>query len=516
MILKLINNENTYEFNVTDLNEGVKLYYHFEIPTVDIPDGKYNMQLLDGETVIYEDIVCIGDFKGATIQYKRGENIYINAPLLAKLEDVTVEITTTETVVYPSDEYDAIASVQIDATPVYENGYNTGNADGYNQGVEVGKEEQKNLLESITITENGTYTKEDGYNEIVVDVPDLNGDYNSGFADGFNQGKTEGIETLPILEITSNGTYNTPSKGVNVNVYAKIDVVDKQIKFGHSDFADFPEYYFFSGRTSGNYLFNYCINLKNFRENIFSDVAFIGLAHMFDNCRDIEVIPEMNTSLVENFSYAFYSCQKIKTIPQIYTSNGTNFSNMFYDCPQLETIPELDLSRGTSFNAMFQGTTNLKSLPTLNTINGTNFTSMFQNTGLSEIPEIDTTNATTLNNFIYTTKNSIVKVPALNASNLTTSYGSTNFAGSSNNTALTDFGGLIGLKLSVTSNGFEKLPNLSYESCINVLNGLYDFVGNGETPTSSQGKLKVHQNFLDLVGNEISIGVQKGWVISAS
>ena len=53
MILKLINNENTYEFNVTDLNEGVKLYYHFEIPIMDIPDGKYNMQLLDGETVIY-------------------------------------------------------------------------------------------------------------------------------------------------------------------------------------------------------------------------------------------------------------------------------------------------------------------------------------------------------------------------------------------------------------------------------------------------------------------------------
>lgn len=473
MILKLINNENTYEFNVTDLNEGVKLYYHFEIPTVDIPDGKYNMQLLDGETVIYEDIVCIGDFKGATIQYKRGENIYINAPLLAKLEDVTVEITTTETVVYPSDEYDAIASVQIDATPVYNSGYTDGETVGYNNG------------------------------------------YSIGYADGVENGLAEELEKLPILDITENGEYRTINKGVNVNVLPKIDVVDKQIKFGYSDFVDFPEYYFFSGSTDGNNLFNYCMKLKNFRENIFSDVAFNGIAHMFERCINIEVIPEMNTSLVEDFSNAFYSCQKIKTIPQIDTSNGTNFSNMFYDCTQLETIPELDLSQGTSFNAMFQGTNNLKSLPTLNTINGTDFVSMFQNTGLNEIPEIDTTNATTLNRFIYTSKNSIVKVPALNASNLTTSYGSTQFAGSNNNTALTDFGGLIGLKISVTSNGFEKLPNLSYQSCINILNGLYDFTGNGETPTSSQGKLKVHQNFLDLVGNEISIGTSKGWTITA-
>ena len=61
----------------------------------------------------------------------------------------------------------------------------------------------------------------------------------------------------------------------------------------------------------------------------------------------------------------------------------------------------------------------------------------------------------------------------------------------------------------------NSLPNLTYESCINVLNGLYDFTGNGETPSSSQGKLKVHQNFLDKVGDEISIGTSKGWSITA-
>ena len=84
--------------------------------------------------------------------------------------------------------------------------------------------------------------------------------------------------------------------------------------------------------------------------------------------------------------------------------------------------------------------------------------------------------------------------------------------------SLTDIGGFINLKASWSGTGsFKDLPNLNYQSCVNILNGLYDFTGNGETPTSSQGKLQVHQNFLDLVGlNTISeLATAKGWTISA-
>ncbi len=98
---------------------------------------------------------------------------------------------------------------------------------------------------------------------------------------------------------------------------------------------------------------------------------------------------------------------------------------------------------------------------------------------------------------------------------LTPSHNVSRFCMQSRFPKLTDFGGLINLKSSITSYGFDNLPNLNYESCINILNGLYDFVGNGETPTSSQGKLKVHQNFLNLVGDEISIGTNKGWTITS-
>ena len=77
-------------------------------------------------------------------------------------------------------------------------------------------------------------------------------------------------------------------------------------------------------------------------------------------------------------------------------------------------------------------------------------------------------------------------------------------------------GGLEGLKTSWNNNyGLVKCPNLTRESCINILNGLYDFVGNSQTPSSSQGKLKVHANFLKAVGSDISIATNKGWQVSA-
>ena len=81
---------------------------------------------------------------------------------------------------------------------------------------------------------------------------------------------------------------------------------------------------------------------------------------------------------------------------------------------------------------------------------------------------------------------------------------------------LTDVGGWKNLKINWNDNyGLVRCPNLTYQSCINILNGLYDFSGNGETPNSNQGKLKVAQSFIDKVGDEISIGTAKGWVISA-
>ena len=75
--------------------------------------------------------------------------------------------------------------------------------EGYNEGYTEGIDEQKGKLESINITENGTYTKEDGYSKVVVDVPNLNGDYN----EGYEQGQADVAANARVLEVTENGNY---------------------------------------------------------------------------------------------------------------------------------------------------------------------------------------------------------------------------------------------------------------------------------------------------------------------
>ena len=152
------------------------------------------------------------------------------------------------------------------------------------------------------------------------------------------------------------------------------------------------------------------------------------------------------------------------SVPNLNTSNVTNISYLFYGCEKLITFPEIDTSKVEHMYLFINDCTSLKSVPALNAskmVYGLNFS-------YDELPN------------------------------------------------LTEFGGLIGLKTNMNDNfAFVKTPNLTYESCINILNGLYDFTGNGEKPASLQGKLKVHRNFLTTVGSEISIGTNKGWTISA-
>ena len=85
-------------------------------------------------------------------------------------------------------------------TDGYSEGYNSGNTDGYISGFESGHSsgvtdgiaEQKAKLSAITITQNGTYLREDGYDNIEVIVPsDWQGGYNSGWTDGYASGVTD-------------------------------------------------------------------------------------------------------------------------------------------------------------------------------------------------------------------------------------------------------------------------------------------------------------------------------------
>lgn len=287
--------------------------------------------------------------------------------------------------------------------------------------------------------------------------------------DGFINYHTKEVlekRTYGVYSFTENKTIwleGNLIKTVNVNVVPKIDVNEYGLKFGQSTFSEIPE----------------CLDFKNVTD----------MYRMFYYCSKLTTIPLINTSKVTDMSYMFYSCGSLKTIALIDTSKVSNMSNMFYYCG-LTAVPQLDTSRVTDMS------------------------SMFYNCGsLNTIPQLDTSKVTNMNRMFYGCYN-LVSVPPLDARSVVKqSYG---IFGNSNLDKLTDFGGLIGLKASMDGNyGFEKVPNLTYESCINILNGLYDFVGNGVSPTSNEGKLKVHSNFLSTVGDEISIATNKGWQITA-
>ena len=198
----------------------------------------------------------------------------------------------------------------------------------------------------------------------------------------------------------------------------------------------------------------------------------------------------------------------------------SNMSNYFYGQPQT-CIKKLNVSEVTSFYQTFYLCSNLLTIEDIedwDVSNVTSMSNMFNNCSSLQVLDISKWNLaslTSMDTFIaacssLTTLSSITLPPTFTFPSYSGPFNYSNLP------KLVNFGGFIGLKSSITSGyGFKVLPNLTYESCINVLNGLYDFVGNGETPNSSQGQLKVHQNFLNLVGDEISIGTNKGWTITA-
>lgn len=197
-----------------------------------------------------------------------------------------------------------------------------------------------------------------------------------------------------------------------------------------------------------------------------------------------------------DFNNMFNTCNRLTNLnhPTLANVAPTNISNVFYFCGELVDLSPVsgwDTSNTKEMNYAFAGCSKLEDL--------------------TPIGNWDTSKMTRMNSFIYNC-GKIHTIPALRADSLQSGDIS---VGYSSIPSVVNFGGLINLKSSQTSYFLEYFPNLNYESCINILNGLYDFSGHSETPNSSQGRLKVHQNFLDLVGDEINIGISKGWTITA-
>ena len=123
-------------------------------------------------------------------------------------ENGQVVVTTTSGFTGMSKVNINVAVPQAGYKEGYDEGYSKGHQEGVAEGYADGVEAQKSKLQDITITENGTYDREDGYKHIVVNVP----------ASAAAEGHT--------ININENGTFTyTPQEGVvwnSVTVIANV------------------------------------------------------------------------------------------------------------------------------------------------------------------------------------------------------------------------------------------------------------------------------------------------------
>jgi len=225
----------------------------------------------------------------------------------------------------------------------------------------------------------------------------------------------------------------------------------------------------------------------------------------------VNVTPKIDVENNLKFCYSRYYI-----IPDYFDFSNTTDGDQLFQVSWLRKIPEsLDTSKLTTATNTFSST----SVPdedfyNLNFENCFNFSEPIGTRSIKDYSFLTNWNmpSTAVQNQIV--KNGDVEyVPALyNTGKNGGYYASSIIHSYSDLSKLTYFGGYIGRTESMESNyALNKCPNLSYESCKSILENLYDFTGNGEVPNSSQGKLKVHSNFLTAVGDEISIATDKGW-----
>ena len=584
--------------DVQDLNEGEKMYFNFQINAQELKDGEYKLNVIDGDgNVVATDTLNVGEFDIVGIQHKRGENVYINTVLNAKTEANDVEIREINSIVFPSGDADAMTSVFVRARPVfndgYTEGYDNGHTDGYNSGhtdgfaegktegynegktdgIAEGIESQKNKLTPISITENGTYSNENGYNEVTVNVQDTNGSYDEGYNDGieeqkskltdititengsysndngykdivvnvqdtngsYDEGYNDGIEEqkskLTDITITENGSYSNDNgyKDIVVNVQDTNGSYDEGYNDGiaNAETAIAENAQVLDITANGKYATKYsggdgnlikevnvsvpkggggCVDFEQigYDENdvtkFNADIAYSKTIYdswnpertsardYFNDNTELVYCPKIDTSKVTGMERMFYACSSLTSIPQLDTSKVTNMRYMFYNCASLKTIPLLDTSNVTDMVYMFSICKSLTSIPQLVTSNVTNMSSMFYGCfKLESLPLLDTSNVTNINTIF----------------------------GYSSIITLTDLGGFKNLKIDWNDNGgLYRLPNLTYQSIMNVINNLYDFRGNGDSTTTRT--LQIHSNAMAMLTDEDkALATGKGWTLTS-
>ena len=380
----------------------------------------------------------------------------------------------------------------------------------------------------VLITSNGDtiVTPDSGFNgltevNISVDVPI----------------PTFETETLTV-ELTDNGTYNyTPTTDGYSSVEVTVDVAcsgglvvpfeeigyptDLKDKLNNElnskPFSDLEYskslYDAWNPTTTSAY-----DKYKGNNKLVYCPLIYTGnvtnMASMLRDCISLTTVPLLNTRKVTDMSYMFYGCSLLTDVPLFNTSNVKNMSYMFYNCSSLTTIPLLDMSSVTNMGDMFSNCSSLTTIPLLDTSNVTRMSYMFSSCSkLTSIPQLDTSNVTNMSS-MFGGCYQLTTIPLLDMSSVTKMN---SIFGYSDLTKLTDLGGFknLGMQSNITGTNdnyfLYKVPNMTYESAMNIINNLYDRASAGYSVLT----LKFNSKTLALLSeDDIAIATNKGWTLS--
>ena len=301
-------------------------------------------------------------------------------------------------------------------------------------------------------------------------------------------------------------------KTVIVDVPPKLS--NKDISFGYSRFNKIPNGLVdWNKINSADYMFYECKNLKDIGD--FDARNLTSMNYTFYGCISLSGNLDIDLSNVKSLSFCFFNT---KVNP-----SNLDFSNVEYltntfrgnKIVRGEHLENLDFSKVRTLNGTFQDC-ELDYFPSLNTSNVTNMNYLFGGTAkyLKKVYPINTSKVTDMGNMFYDFSSEYVleELPEFDCTNVTNMNSMFSYYQDKMDN-FTTCGGWKNLKCNWNDNyGLRGCANLSYESCMNILNGLYDFRSNGDNSTTRT--LKVHANFINLVGQEgMDLAVAKGWEI---
>lgn len=256
----------------------------------------------------------------------------------AKLQKKSMTVSSATATIVPDAGYDGMTKVDVDATE-----YGTSN---YNDGVLA----QKAKLTEINITENGTYTKEDGYSTVVVDVKaPIDIDLKTGIKFG-----NSSFSAMPYTLICDSGVTSMNNLFYYCTKLTSLDL-------NNFDTSNFDT----SNVTIMSSMFSECSNLTSLNLSNFNTINVTNMSRMFYNCVNLATLNLSNfdTNKVSSMAYMFYNCKNLTTLDlsNFNTSKVTDMSVMFSYCKNLTTVKVINCDESTKNKILTQLQTDLKS-----------------------------------------------------------------------------------------------------------------------------------------------------------